>query len=333
MAILWLSFGGEGYRATAQYFEQWFIERHGPPHRVHRQVAEPYSRDWIDRIDEASKVSIEWKDDQTNCRVIVGWWGTSSFNEFNVDIDPAEVLQRLSEAPFSVATAGSIHGDWHRPVGHYPRVNTGDFHEAVGWAMFFKGGGHRHLVSRRWLDRGPWRVLRGPNDTTMVQFHDLSADSATALVQARPGHDRMVKDPDAGYISTFARPSAPVEGLYLEDTHQLRVICQEGRDISTVAMTDACKVRFQRYVDRERMAWLRARAARGGFDASPYQVAEGPIVESVAYVFVTEEDARRHLHELWLRDLECWSLEGGKEVRLDLDYEPPPPHTPDWVPG
>jgi hypothetical protein len=53
-------------------------------------------------------------------------------------------------------------------------------------------------------------------------------------------------------------------------------------------------------------------------------------VERVAYVFVDEADAQAHLHELWLRELECWLVDDKGKRRLDLDYHPVP-NPPEWV--
>jgi hypothetical protein len=47
-------------------------------------------------------------------------------------------------------------------------------------------------------------------------------------------------------------------------------------------------------------------------------------------VFLEEQNAERHLHELWLRELECRAVVGGREVRLDTDYHPAP-DKPEWV--
>jgi len=60
-----------------------------------------------------------------------------------------------------------------------------------------------------------------------------------------------------------------------------------------------------------------------------YQPIEVP-VDNVAYVFMTEEAARAHLHELWLRGLECRALIAGRETRLDNDYAPHP-DPPEWA--
>jgi hypothetical protein len=53
-------------------------------------------------------------------------------------------------------------------------------------------------------------------------------------------------------------------------------------------------------------------------------------VERVAYVFVDQSDAEAHLHELWLRELECWVVDDKGKRRLDLDYHPEP-DPPAWV--
>jgi hypothetical protein len=53
-------------------------------------------------------------------------------------------------------------------------------------------------------------------------------------------------------------------------------------------------------------------------------------IERIAYVFVDEGDARAHLHELWLRELECWVADDRGKRRLDLDYHPVP-SPPAWV--
>ncbi|MFI1566259.1 hypothetical protein ACH4ZX_24925 [Streptomyces sp. NPDC020490] len=53
-------------------------------------------------------------------------------------------------------------------------------------------------------------------------------------------------------------------------------------------------------------------------------------VERVAYVFMDAEAAHAHLHALWLRELECWTIEQGDEIRLDTDHHAVPVK-PDWV--
>jgi hypothetical protein len=53
--------------------------------------------------------------------------------------------------------------------------------------------------------------------------------------------------------------------------------------------------------------------------------------DSVAYIFTeSEEAARAHLHDLWLRELECWAFIDHLQTRIDLDYHPTP-NKPEWV--
>jgi len=42
----------------------------------------------------------------------------------------------------------------------------------------------------------------------------------------------------------------------------------------------------------------------------------------VSFVFLEPERGLAHLHELWLRDLECWVVRGGRRERLDDAYHP-----------
>jgi len=80
-----------------------------------------------------------------------------------------------------------------------------------------------------------------------------------------------------------------------------------GRAVSQCEMLDACAARVYQPLGPDK-----------------------PLAQ-VAYVFMTEDQARAYLHELWLRGLECWAIVEGREVRLDDSYEPGPPPKPDWV--
>ncbi|MBA3462154.1 MAG: hypothetical protein H0T46_19495 [Deltaproteobacteria bacterium] len=53
-------------------------------------------------------------------------------------------------------------------------------------------------------------------------------------------------------------------------------------------------------------------------------------MRSLRYVFIDPADAEKHLHELWLRDIEVWAIVGGNEVRLDDTYHAAP-SPPEWV--
>lgn len=215
------------------------------------------------------------------------------------------VLALLAGLPFTLASFAGIYPEWDDGDAPYKPPGFANLHYAHGWACAFRGAGHSRLVSRRWLDFGPWRVLRGADDTSLVQFHDLQADAATALTQAKPGHKRMGFDPEGGYIPQGYARSSDVQGVYEAKQQVLRVIVH-GRDVSQAEMLDACSLRL---------------------DGA---VGPGQPLTRVAYVFMEPARARAHLHELWLRELECWTIDMGKEVRLDSDYRPTPVK-PDWV--
>ncbi|MCG8422299.1 MAG: hypothetical protein MJE77_30635 [Proteobacteria bacterium] len=173
----------------------------------------------------------------------------------------------------------------------------------------------------------------------MVVFHQLGVDEDTAREQARLGHQRMSGDEEGGFLSSILMLRSEFNAIYEPGRRQLRVICHEGRSVSQREMSDACLVHFHNTLDPEHLAQFTRRANTYAKAMTrlkmPFQIADrfGPDqpIESVAYIFVSEADARKHLHELWLRELECWAFVDGKEIRLDLDYRPEPPSPPDWV--
>ena len=109
-----------------------------------------------------------------------------------------EALALLDTIDFQLAVFAELYPEWNEQ--EYAGTGFGDGHYAHGWACAFRGAGHERLVSRRWLDHGPWLVHRGKNDTTLVQFHDLAADARTALAQAAPGHQRMGFSDTGGFL-------------------------------------------------------------------------------------------------------------------------------------
>jgi hypothetical protein len=222
-------------------------------------------------------------------------------------LDPKTVLHMLTQLSFSIASFADIYPEWHkgRARSRYRAPSFGDMHLPHGWACAFKGEGHDRLVSRRWLDYGPWRLLRGANDTTLVQFHDVKADAETALAQAKPGHERMGISATGGFLQRPYHYSFDLGGLYSHETRKLKVIVH-GREVTQIEMRDACAVRYYQALGPDRP------------------------VDNVAYIFMEEQVARAHLHELWLRELECWAIIDGREVQLDTDYHPPP-EKPEWV--
>ncbi|MEO8703198.1 MAG: hypothetical protein ABI867_24340 [Kofleriaceae bacterium] len=213
-----------------------------------------------------------------------------------------DVLAVLADLPFELASFRTIWETEWDALGAKP-IGFSQGHAAHGWACAFRGAGHDRLVSRRWLDYGPWRVVRAPGDLTLVQFHDLAATPKQALEQATPGHLRMGIADTGGFIQAISS-GYQVEGLYDPEQRLLEVVVS-GRAVTQEEMLEACAVRW-----------------RKGSRDKP--------IERVAYVFAHDQEATAHVHELWLRELECWSVDGGNKHRLDLDYTPPAPRPPAW---
>lgn len=261
----------------------------GCPARLTINMVEvPPTPDWADMARRGSKrVAACWGDEQ-----VVIWNADAVAADFpDIPIEPNAVVKFIATLPFEVAVMSNVTG-WTSYDYRGPAIAGG--HALLGWAMAFKRKGHEHaLVSRRWLEHGPWRTVRGPDDTTLVQFHDLTADDETAIVQARPGHRAML----AGYLRPKHDYEHDVQGIYTAEDKLLRVVVA-GRDVSTSEMTDACAARRDNRNDPQK-----------------------PIA-NVAFIFLDRDAAERHLHELWLRELECRVVEDGVERRLDDSYQP-----------
>ena len=220
---------------------------------------------------------------------------------------PAEVepvLALLSEVDFEVASFGHLYGAmdpaWNPPPFYSPDAppsphpGFADLHHPHGWACAFKGKGFERLVSRRWLEDGPWKLHRGANDTCLVQFHDLDIeDSARAREIARPGHDVIGISERGGYIQSgyTANVLGKVDGLFVPKTGEFKIDVR-GRSVSPVEMRDA------------RVLWK-------------YQRLQGKTIREVTFVFDDEAVAREHLSLLWRYELGCAAFIAGVEVRLD----------------
>ncbi len=175
-----------------------------------------------------------------------------------------------------------------------------------GYACAFKGNAHERLVSRRWLKYGPWHVLRDEeNDVSVVQFHELDVDPETAFHQAWPGHEKMGISDSGGFLQTDFVYELDWKGFYLNEERVLEVVVT-GREVSQLEMLEACALRHYQQLGPEKP------------------------LDNVRFIFPLEEEAQANLHELWLRELECWAIIEGKKVRLDTDYHPEP-DKPKWV--
>ncbi len=220
-----------------------------------------------------------------------------------------QALAIIEALDFGVCGLGSIFFDeWI--AADYERWAFSRGHIAHGWGCVFRGAGHDYLVSRRWLDFGPWRVLRRPDDTTFVQFHDLAiTDPALAYDVAKIGHERMGVSHTGGFIQQiYDWMLNDVRGPYVPDERKLEVLIHPNDELPQLRMTNA--------------AALRRHCRLHPDQPQP--------VDRVAFVFFSDDHARAHLHELWLRDLECWSHGSRGLRRLDLDYHPTP-SPPAWV--
>lgn len=219
------------------------------------------------------------------------------------NIDSA--LRLLETAPFEVASFDTLHEEWSTIAKTYRPPSFSRNHFPHGWGCSFKGAGHERLVSRRWLEFGPWRLIRGEGDLSLIQFHALKAPAKTALAQAKPGHRAMGIHDDGGFLQSPHIFESPLAGLYDAHAQVLRVVVLD-REPSPVELLDA-----------------RAAVKQGA-------LTKDKPLKKVAYVFPRPAEAQRCLRALWLRELECWAVIDGIERRLDLAYQPSP-EPPAWI--
>jgi hypothetical protein len=243
--------------------------------------------------------------------VVIRLYGANvvQVGRLGVTIDLNELPRQLSNVPFELASFSNLHRlAWGRQTDpdYYRPPSFADGHDSLGWAAAFRGKGHDRLVSRRWLETGPWKLWRGPEDVSVVQFHALDADAKTALEQAKPGHRLIGLGSESGFLQSGFVYTMDLKGLYEPATRTMRVIIH-GREVSS----------------REMLEWAAARISRRD-PKFPF--------ETVAFVFMVPHEARAHLSRLWKYEHQCWAIVDGEERRLDLDYTPPD-LTPDWARG
>jgi hypothetical protein len=222
------------------------------------------------------------------------FFGLSSFN-----VEVQGVLDILNKLSFEVASFGTLYPQWLNPFDPYEAPSFGRFHLPHGWACAFKGNGYERLVSKRWLDFGPWKQHHGAGDVQLIQFHQLNVDHTTALEQAREGHELMGISDNGGYIQHDYVYKYDNEGLYDPVEKKIKVIVH-GKDIPNRQLLDACAARLNQPL---------------GFSKP---------IKNIAYIFMEEEPAKRHLHAIWLRELECRAISKGKEIVLTDNYDPQP---------
>jgi hypothetical protein len=213
-----------------------------------------------------------------------------------------ETFEQLGGVPFELAVIGQVHEEWFDES--FETFSFGRGHVPHGWASALRGAGHARLVSRRWPAFGPWR-LHSIGDASWVEFHDLAADAATALAEAQPGWRRMGISDTGGFLQSGFVYTDDVGGVYDPNTRKLKVMVPSGA-VSQRKMLEIAAARRDPRIQKE----------------TPF--------EHTAFIFLDAANARRHLHELWLREHECWAIVDGVEQRLDEAYAPAPV-PPGWV--
>lgn len=270
--------------------------------------------DWRARCEASvGDCSAWWEDENEETIAGFSYLARSNLVIFKLPIggDGERHRDALEQMPFEIAALASPHRDAWLAAG-LPTWGFGRSHVIHGWACSFRSSGYDRLVSRRWLDFGPWRLVRRPDDTTFIQFHDLAiTDPEEAYAQAAPGHQRMGVDPIGGFIQGIDEEviaEVQQRGVFIPETRTLEVPIAPGIEVTQQEMRVACGLRL----------WQRL------------HVPASQRIEHVAFVFIEKADAYAHLHELWLRELECWYMDETGRHRIDPDYHPTP-DPPDWV--
>ena len=271
--------------------------------------------DWAHAWDsDVTDFGLKWDHAGRGPYNIHSWWGrldldlpdTVKLQNTRYPFTPSSVLELLAPISFTVAASMTHKADWW--TEHKRERNSFSHgHFAHGWMAAFSGeDGHARTGSRRWLDHGPWRLLRDEeHDVTLVQLYDLDADEENAWSQCKPAQDRLGLSLQGGMISRRARFEHVKPSSYDRAT-RTSIIVVNDREPGLHEIHDAAAIKL----------------------LQPY---EGLQVDQVAFVFLQEDVARTWLRELWLRGLECRAIVGGREVVLTDGYEPPPHEPPDWV--
>lgn len=212
-----------------------------------------------------------------------------------------EAVAIIEALPFTLCTIGTV---GQKPVTTDSERFRGHL-VALGWGCAFRGEGHDRLVSRRWLEFGPWELIRRPNDLSIVLFHELTSNMTAAKKQAAPGHVRMAGWDAGGMLGD--QPEPIKGGIYRAKQHRYEIIVDKGREVSEEEMNNARSAQANRRTGKER-------------------------IDHMAFVFIEQSDAEKHLHEMWLRDLEVWYVEEEGNHRIDDDYNPKP-RPPAWANG
>jgi hypothetical protein len=294
-----LSLSGSNLGALAEQISERPQFRQEPPETLEVDYGEqPVTAGWAKHLPAATKVfEAVWEDE----RRLALYKGLTIEVTLPVAAEPGPIMQWLDGLDFELASFQTLHPDWRAIDPAYIPPSFGNRHRNHGPFAAIKGAGHRRLVSDRWLDYCPVKLFRR-GELSFVQFHDLAADAAASLAQARPGHIALSSEAEGGFITDGYLLRHDFNG-FLDERGVLKIGVM-GRTVSPREMLDACVLRGE---------------------------VKGQTVNNVAFTFLDENDVGDHLHQLWLRGLECWTIRDGREVRLDDTYSPPPPSPPRWA--
>jgi hypothetical protein len=202
---------------------------------------------------------------------------------FPITWKPEAILDAVAAFPFELVKLSATDA-WTKLDYKAPSIAG----TRLGWAMIVKGDAHeRYFASRRWLEYGPFRSIKGAHDTTFVQFCEPE-DGEKSIAQAKPGHEWI----EAGFIKAKHRFKHDIKGVRTKDDRLLRIVVND-RKVSDAELLDAC-------------------AARRDDDD----------IDNIAYVFVDEHEAKANVERLWLRELECRYAGPSGEKRIDESFTP-----------
>ncbi|MEV8361794.1 hypothetical protein [Streptomyces niveus] len=257
------------------------------------------TEDWFERHVLTKQSLFVYFDADRQLYVKVDPGGETVRAAFDMSPDGDAVASLLSDLPFEVASFAPLYPEWsERGSAYRSTVGFGDYHFSHGWACAFRRNGHQRLVSRRWLEHGPWQLFRGANDTTLVQFHDPGLDAAEAFAQAEPAHRRMGINGKGGYLQTNYFYKHSLRGFY-DAERRVQEVVVIGRELPAAELRDAAAARHRQALGPDKP------------------------LDNVAFVLLDPEEARQQLPRLWLYGLECWTI--IDEVKTRLDTEEPPP--------
>ncbi|RME20721.1 MAG: hypothetical protein D6798_19825 [Deltaproteobacteria bacterium] len=271
---------------------------------------------WLREHPDA-RLHLSWKSDQD--WGTPRWYGHMSTSRGRLvklsnkqyPVTLAGVLDLFRQTPFELGVVGPMDSGWpwdQRDDSRGRRsYGFSEGHWPHGLACAFKGAGHDRLAHRRWLEHGPWRLIRDEaRDLSVVQFHAVDARPPLCVEQAWEGHKRMGLSEEGGVVSVVPRFSLFKPTLYDRSSRTSIVMVHDDRPVPPLEMIEAAKARFlQPYLDTP--------------------------IDQVRFLFLRESNARRHMHELWLRGLSCHAITATGEVDLLEGYHADPPPPPDWV--